>query len=194
MLFTMSILLCSFAFSSPKNEEPDPVAISPTLIFPVASMKAFVASFWGAAREGGVRKHEGIDIFAKKGTPVVAICDGVVEKVGTTPKGGKVVWLRSADHAWSVYYAHLNQQKVKVGQIVKKGEFIGTVGNTGNAKYTPSHLHFGIYTYNGAINPFPYVKSSPKIAKPYSNVQPKQPLVVDGKIMKAEDKTIGSLN
>ena len=178
ILFSMSIILCSFAFSSPKNEEPEPAMISPTLIFPVASMKAFVASFWGAAREGGIRKHEGIDIFARKGTPVVAICDGVVEKVGITSKGGKVVWLRATDHSWNVYYAHLDQQKVKRGQIVKKGELIGTVGNTGNAKYTPSHLHFGIYTYAGAVNPYPYVKSSPKISKPYSSVLPKDMIAV----------------
>ena len=180
VLFAILMLISSFAFSSPisENVEPTPSTISPTLIYPVASKKAFVGSFWGAAREGGRRSHEGIDIFAKKGTPVVAICDGIVVDVRITPKGGKVVWLRSVDHSWTVYYAHLDQQKVKEGQLIKKGELIGTVGNTGNARYTPAHLHFGIYTYNGAVNPYPYVKKSPKIAKPYSSVQPKEPLMV----------------
>jgi|GEM_PF-1775345 len=179
VLFAILILISSFAFGSPisENVEPTPATISPTLIFPVAHKKAFVGSFWGAARGGGVRKHEGIDIFAKKGTPVVAICDGVIVDVRTTPKGGKVVWLRSVDHSLTAYYAHLDQQKVKEGQFVKKGELIGTVGKTGNAKYTPSHLHFGIYTYSGAVNPLPYVKKSPKIAKPYSFAQPKEPLM-----------------
>jgi murein DD-endopeptidase MepM/ murein hydrolase activator NlpD len=183
MLFAMLISMSSFASNSPEfgNEEPTPSEISPTLIFPIANKKAFIGSFWGAGREGGLRKHEGIDIFARKGTPVVAICDGFVEKITTTPKGGKVVWLRSVDYSWSAYYAHLDQQKVKRGQFVRKGELIGTVGNTGNAKFTPSHLHFGIYSYNGAMNPFPYVQHSPKISKPYNSIQPKEPLVVNKK-------------
>ena len=185
MMFVMMIILSSFAIGSPifGKVEPTPSTISPTLIFPVASTKAFVASFWGAAREGGVRKHEGIDIFAEKGTPVVAICDGVVEDVRTTPKGGKVVWLRAVDYSWNVYYAHLDDQNVKEGQLVKKGELIGTVGNTGNAKYTPSHLHFGIYKYHRAVNPLPYVKKSPKIDKPYD---------VEENIMAGEDMLIDS--
>ena len=136
------------------------------LIYPVASKRSFVGSFWGASRDGGKRSHEGVDIFARKGTPVVAMSDGVVVSVGKGGRGGKTVWLRSFGHSWSEYYAHLDQQKVKVGQFVKKGQVIGTVGNTGNARYTPSHLHFGIYTTDGAINPFPYVKRSSRLSLP----------------------------
>ena len=66
----------------------------------------------------------------------------------------------------TAYYAHLDQQKVKTGQYVRKGQVIGTVGNTGNAKYTPAHLHFGIYKISGAVNPLPYVKNSKKIVVP----------------------------
>ena len=110
------------------------------------------------------KEHEGIDIFAKKGTAVVAVCDGIIVSSGNTPRGGKVLWLQSFRHRWKAYYAHLDQKKVKPGQFVKKGQVLGTVGNTGNAKYTPSHLHFGIYkSFGGAMNPLPYVKNSPRI-------------------------------
>ena len=57
----------------------------------------------------------------------------------------------------TLYYAHLDQQLVREGQLVKKGEVIGLVGNTGNAKHTASHLHFGVYTSYGPVDPLPYV-------------------------------------
>jgi murein DD-endopeptidase MepM/ murein hydrolase activator NlpD len=136
------------------------------MVYPVAGKKSFVGSFWGSVRDGGKRKHEGIDIFARKGTPVVAIADGVVVDAGNTPRGGKTVWLRSFNDDYYYYYAHLNEQFVKAGQTVRKGTHLGTVGNTGNAKLTPPHLHFGIYSYTGAINPLPYVKNLPKVAIP----------------------------
>ena len=145
------------------NIKPTP-ALSSSWVFPVWGKKSNIGSFWGDTRDGGKRKHEGIDIFAKKGTPVVAVYDGVIISKSTTPLGGKNLWLQSLRHPLRAYYAHLDQQKVKAGQFVKKGQVIGTVGNTGNAKYTPSHLHFGIYkSFGGAIDPLPYVKHSPKI-------------------------------
>jgi murein DD-endopeptidase MepM/ murein hydrolase activator NlpD len=150
------------AFIGPGGPGP---SLSRSLTFPVAGKKAKVGSFWGAERDGGKRKHEGIDIFAKKGTPVVAVCDGIIVSSGNTPRGGKTLWLQPVHHSWKAYYAHLDQKKVKPGQVVKKGQPIGTVGNTGNAKYTPSHLHFGIYkTFGGAMNPLPFVKNSPRIS------------------------------
>lgn len=137
------------------------------LVFPVAGKKSNIGSFWGDARDGGKRKHKGIDIFAKKGTPIVAITDGIIVSSGNTPRGGKHLWLQSVHHPWKAYYAHLDQQKARAGQIVKKGDIIGTVGNTGNAKYTPSHLHFGIYKWwSGAVDPLPIVKNSTKVALP----------------------------
>jgi murein DD-endopeptidase MepM/ murein hydrolase activator NlpD len=148
-------------------------AVSKSLAFPVSGKKSRIASFWGAQRDGGKRKHEGIDIFAKKGTPVLAISDGVIAARRSTPRGGKVLWLRPDAYSWSAYYAHLDKQKVHAGQYVHKGQVIGTVGNTGNARYTPSHLHFGIYTNKGAVNPFPYVKKSRKIVVPQKRSQKK---------------------
>lgn len=160
------LLSTTFSFASVFSSASKPTAaLSKSLVFPVSG-KSNIGSFWGAVRDGGRRKHEGIDIFARKGTPVVAICDGIIVSRGNTPRGGKTLWLQAVGHAWTVYYAHLDQQKVKVGQYVRKGEVIGTVGNTGNAKYTPPHLHFGIYTWLGAVNPLPYVKYSPKVKLP----------------------------
>ena len=168
LLFIVAFVSFSFTEKKPVNKKKSSSSISKNLVFPVAGKKSRVGSFWGDVRDGGARKHQGIDIFAKTGTPVVAICDGVIEEKGTTPRGGKILWLRSATHGWSVYYAHLDQFKVNQGQFVKKGQVIGTVGKTGNAKTTPAHLHFGIYTNKGAVNPLPYVKNSKKVAAPVS--------------------------
>jgi murein DD-endopeptidase MepM/ murein hydrolase activator NlpD len=64
----------------------------------------------------------------------------------------------------NLYYAHLDKQLVHAGQLVKKGDTLGLIGNTGNAKHTPSHLHFGIYGDHGAIDPWPFVNQSEKSA------------------------------
>lgn len=170
VLVALSVILFSFA-------KPPVSPISKSLIFPVAGKKSIIGSFWGAARDGGKRKHEGIDIFARKGTAVVAVSDGIIVSRGTTPRGGKILWLQSTSHPISAYYAHLDQHKVKTGEFVRKGQVIGTVGNTGNAKYTPAHLHFGIYKYTGAVNPLPYVKNSKKITVPSAS-RKLQPLAV----------------
>ena len=97
---------------------------------------------------------------------MVAISDGFIVEKDHTPIGGKTLWLRTADHRLTAYYAHLDKQKVKEGQFVRKGQVIGTVGNTGNALMTPSHLHFGIYKGNGPVNPLPYVKNATKVSSP----------------------------
>ncbi len=137
------------------------LTLLPAFAFPVKGKDArAIGSYWGASRGGGKRKHEGIDIFARRGTPVVAATDGVVSNVGTTRIGGKVVWVINKN-LQAVYYAHLDKQLVKTGQRVKAGQVLGTVGNTGNAKTTPAHLHFGVYRgWGGAVNPLPFVKKA----------------------------------
>jgi murein DD-endopeptidase MepM/ murein hydrolase activator NlpD len=165
------------------NNNPDTAG----MVYPVAGKKSFVGSFWGAVRDGGKRKHEGIDIFARKGTPVVAVADGVVVEAGNTSRGGKTVWLRSFNDDFYYYYAHLNVQLVRSGQTVKKGQHLGTVGNTGNAKLTPPHLHFGIYSFTGAINPLPYVKNLPKMAIPAKTKRPSQALKAKNPVKKRID-------
>jgi murein DD-endopeptidase MepM/ murein hydrolase activator NlpD/SH3-like domain-containing protein len=132
----------------------------PSLAFPVAGRDSRAArSLFGAARDGGARSHHGIDIFAPRGTPVLAASNGVVRNVGTSNLGGKVVWLSDPGRRQSLYYAHLDSQIVRAGAVVKVGDTLGLVGNTGNARTTPPHLHFGIYRRGeGPVDPFPFVQ------------------------------------
>ncbi|HYC30254.1 MAG TPA: peptidoglycan DD-metalloendopeptidase family protein, partial [Chitinophagaceae bacterium] len=134
------------------------ISAGPSLAYPLRSpAKNRIESFWGDARDAGARKHEGIDIFAPKLTPAVAAADGYVTRVNENTLGGKVVWMQPRNKNYVLYYAHLDQQLVTNGQEVKTGDTLGLVGNTGNARTTPPHLHFGIYTSGGAIDPFPFV-------------------------------------
>ncbi len=130
----------------------------PAYIFPVlAGKNNSIQSYWGAVRAGGARSHEGIDIFAKRGTPVVAATDGRITYTGEKGLGGKQVWLRDNKRNQSLYYAHLDSIHPNSGKV-KVGDTLGYVGNTGNARTTPPHLHFGIYkSYGGAINPLGFV-------------------------------------
>jgi len=140
--------------------------IAPTLAFPVSGGRENdVGSRWGAERDGGVRSHQGIDIFAKRGTPVIAAAAGVVRRVDETGLGGKVVWLTD-DAGNRLYYAHLDTQTVSGGERVESGDTLGTVGNTGNAITTPPHLHFGVYRRGeGALDPWWFVYR-PRVTEP----------------------------
>jgi murein DD-endopeptidase MepM/ murein hydrolase activator NlpD len=134
------------------------ITAGPSLSFPVsASGKPHIGSFWGDGRDEGSRKHEGIDIFAVKLTPAIAAAKGVVTGVTINKLGGNVVFMRPDNEDYTLYYAHLDVQTVQNGQSVKVGDTLGLVGNTGNARTTPSHLHFGIYTNGGAIDPLAFV-------------------------------------
>ncbi len=129
-----------------------------SIVFPVSGKDSgAVQSFWGDAREGGRRDHHGIDIFAPRGTPVVAVREGRISSTRVGGLGGKTVWLRD-NRGNNFYYAHLDAQLVERGQRVVPGDTLGLVGNTGNARTTPPHLHFGIYA-NGPHNPWPFVYS-----------------------------------
>lgn len=113
---------------------------------------------WGAARSGG-RSHEGIDIFAKRGTPVLSATQGVVTRIGENTLGGQVVWVMGPGRQMH-YYAHLDgYADIRRGQLVAPGDVLGFVGNTGNAKGTPPHLHYGIYAAGGALNPYPLLRA-----------------------------------
>lgn len=135
------------------------VQLEAQLAFPVQgrSMRA-VQSFFGADRDGGRRSHAGVDIFASRGTPVLAAAAGRAYRVGVTNLGGKVVWVRDDVRNARLYYAHLDSQAVANGQLIEVGDTLGFVGNTGNARTTPPHLHFGIYRSGmGAIDPVPFL-------------------------------------
>lgn len=133
------------------------ISITPVLVNPVfgASNKS-IQSFYGASRDGGKRSHEGVDIFANKGTPVIAPTDGFITRVGVNTLGGKVVWMKDNKRGHSYYFAHLDSQMVQPGLHVRQGHVLGVVGNTGNARRTPPHLHFGIYQ-SGSKDPLYYI-------------------------------------
>lgn len=134
----------------------------PAYLFPVAGKdNRAMQSFWGAGRDGGARSHEGIDIFAAKGTPVVAVADGRVSSSGEKGLGGKQVWLRETITNSSVYYAHLDSFIVSSGDAVMRGDTLGFVGNTGNAAGGAPHLHFGVYGMGGAVDPLAFIKQLP---------------------------------
>lgn len=110
---------------------------------------------WGAARSGG-RKHEGIDIFADRNTPVRSTGVGVVLNIGENNLGGRTVMVLGPA-GQRHYYAHLERYPAELteGDWVEAGDTLGYVGDSGNAQGTPPHLHYGIYTLQGAVNPYP---------------------------------------
>lgn len=105
---------------------------------------SFWYSPWG---KSGV--HKGIDIFAAKGTHVISSTDGIVIYTGDIEMGGKVVAILGPK--WRIYYyAHLNSINAQVLDYAGKGDIIGAVGDSGNAKGKPPHLHYSV------ISPIPY--------------------------------------
>lgn len=156
------------------------ITTEPVLLFPVEGKdEKAIQSFWGAPRDGGARKHEGNDIFASKGTPLLALTDGEITRLTNTGIGGNTVWLYDRERDLRYYYAHLDEQLVRQGQRVQRGDVVGTVGNTGNARTTPPHLHFGIYD-NGAIDPYPFLQNADELpaASPLVLDQPAAALTV----------------
>lgn len=129
---------------------------------------------WGDTRGfGGLRIHEGTDIFADHGTPVHATTYGVIELKGWNKFGGWRIGIRDTHNVYH-YYAHLShyQNGTEVGRIVKPGDTIGNVGSTGygppgtTGKFPP-HLHYGMYKDNGkqesSFDPYPYLKKWERI-------------------------------
>ena len=117
--------------------------------------KREIADTWQAPRGDG-RRHEGQDIFAPRGTPILSATSGYIYKIGENNLGGQTVSVISKG-ARIYYYAHLDSyaRNIHVGDRVTTRTVLGYVGTTGNAQGTPPHLHFGIYTSTGAINPLP---------------------------------------
>jgi murein DD-endopeptidase MepM/ murein hydrolase activator NlpD len=115
------------------------------LLMPIPSVSArAVVNTWGGLRDGG-RLHEGQDIFAPRGTPVLAAAPGFVYRIGLNNRGGNVVVVVAAGGRRH-YYAHLDAfGDIREGQAVDVHTVLGYVGTSGNAAGTPPHLHFGLY-------------------------------------------------
>jgi peptidoglycan LD-endopeptidase LytH len=139
------------------------VTVAGSLAFPVEGRDmGAILSFFGDDREAGRRVHHGVDVFAPRGTPVLAVSHGVVTRVGTQRLGGNVVWVRDEERGINQYYAHLDSQSVDEGTRVSPGDTLGTVGNTGNARTTPPHLHFGLYQRGeGPVDPWFFLFQPP---------------------------------
>ncbi|HXR98914.1 MAG TPA: M23 family metallopeptidase [Pyrinomonadaceae bacterium] len=131
-----------------------------------------VADTWGAPRGVG-RHHEGQDIFAAKGTPILSATNGFIYKIGENNLGGQTVSVIGSGGR-IYYYAHLDSyaKGIAVGDRVSKRTVLGYVGTTGNAQGTPPHLHFGIYTWTGAINPLPLLTD--RVAPTVTTAKPKE--------------------
>ena len=123
--------------------------------------------------------HEGTDILAAAGTPLVACERGVITRMGTNVLGGITVWLRG-ESGVSYYYAHLSGfgPGVGAGIVVEPATVLGFVGNTGNAQGTPPHLHFEVHPHGGVAStrtrcsPSPSTSSSPS---PSASTAPRSP-------------------
>jgi murein DD-endopeptidase MepM/ murein hydrolase activator NlpD len=131
-------------------------------VFPVAGSHSFSDTF-GAPRMFGTsyaHLHQGTDIFAASGTPLVAVERGVLISIGSDVLGGTKLWLVGASGT-RYYYAHLSAfaEGVAEGKVVAAGDVVGFVGNTGNAATTPAHCHFEVHPNGGpAVNPYPLLK------------------------------------
>lgn len=173
---SLSLLVALGAAERPRVHAEDIKSVAATkiiesaherLIIPVRGLTtANLANTWGAARSEG-RRHEGIDIMAAQGAPVLAAADGEIVRFWNSELGGTSIYQADASGQLVYYYAHLSARAegLDEGERVRQGEVIGYVGATGNA--TTPHLHFEIQRTSGArrwsrgraINPYPYLTS-----------------------------------
>ena len=131
-------------------------------VFPVVG-----ATTYGAAHHD----YPATDVFAPRGTPLVACVRAQVLRLSRTDtgKGGLSVTLRGED-GWRYYYAHLDTVRpdLRAGDTVEAGAPLGTVGNSGNARSTPTHLHLGISrtgSVAGQLSPYPYLQTWPPVTR-----------------------------
>ncbi len=170
------------ASSAPEKAKPTnvPIAVTPTttasfvaddnvaLLIPVQGVAAVqLQDTFSQARAQG-RVHEAIDIMAPRGTPVIAVADGTVEKLFTSVPGGLTIYQFEPGGRYAYYYAHLDRYADGLSEKtrIRRGEVIGYVGSTGNADPSAPHLHFAIFElgpekqwWKGtAINPYPVLR------------------------------------
>ncbi|HMK92113.1 MAG TPA: M23 family metallopeptidase [Thermoleophilia bacterium] len=143
---------------APATPLPDILLRFPGAVFPVVGTYTYTDTF-GAYRADMPSGHQGDDIFAAYGSPIVAVQDGTITGISTTTIGGNNIHLTTGRGDY-FYYAHLSRfaTGLQIGQVVVAGQTIGYVGNTGDAITTPSHLHFEIHPDGGAaVDPTPYL-------------------------------------
>ena len=156
LLKIILILIGLFAFAFMYARVPE------AIVMPVlnADKNSYDQHSFGAPRVG--HKHRGVDIFARKGTPVLSATSGIVVYTGVLSLGGNVVVVLSPTLKFH-YYAHLNEVKARKLEFVSSGDQIGTVGKTGNAKNTPAHLHYSVSYFSPFLqylDPVPLLNKS----------------------------------
>lgn len=160
--------------------EPKPVhkteakmAVVPQLQFmPVKGVtQKQIQNNFGDYRNGG-RTHKGIDIFAPSGRDLIAVTSGYIERT-SSKLGGNSIYLRG-DNGLTYYYAHLSRYhpKARSGERVDGGMVIGYVGNTGNARSTPAHLHFEIRKNGVPFNPYYTLRDPDMVVTPMGSSTP----------------------
>ena len=145
-----------------------PASSTTRLLIPVAGVRPeqLQDTFTDARSEG--RSHDAIDIIAPRGTPVLATIDGRVLRLFSSVKGGITLYQLGPDERTVYYYAHLDRYADGIieGLVLRRGETIGYVGDTGNATPGNYHLHFQVYRitdpkhfYTGDnLNPYPLLR------------------------------------
>ena len=122
-----------------------------------------------AAMRMGRLRHNAIDIMRPLGDPLIAVVDGVVEKLYNSRLGGITLYLLDKDKRFRFYYAHLDRyaEGIEEGMEIQKGDVLGYVGKTGNARWTDPHLHFQVMTTEATgswwkaaavLNPYPILR------------------------------------
>lgn len=161
----------------PPTESPTPVNSNfvgtVNLIIPVAGVKPeqLIDTFDDARSEG--RVHDAIDIMAPAETPVLAAADGKIVKLFQSERGGTTIYQLNANQDLIFYYAHLSRYAdgLAEGDLVRQGQIIAYVGDTGNAGAGNYHLHFSIaavsdpkrYWEGTNINPYPLLQNRAQI-------------------------------
>lgn len=134
-----------------------PIVTGSGFLCPVQGAVSFVDS-WGAPRSGG-RRHQGVDMMSREGTPTVAPVSGTVSHRGNSLGG--LSWYVDGDDGNLYYGTHLSAYANQGAGHVAAGTVIGYVGHTGNASATAPHLHFEIRPGGGsAVNPYPTVRAA----------------------------------
>ena len=147
------------------------------MYFPHQGLDVEFSNDWGAPRDGGARSHRGTDIFSPKLTPIVAVADGFITRIGESKRPGQQLRMRHAN-GWESWYFHLNNDNpgtddnragggaltfaegIEEEMFVTAGTVIAYVGDSGNAEHTQPHTHFELHHNGTALNPYPYLRAA----------------------------------
>ena len=157
--------------SAPPTDATTAAVEPPALSMPVQGLLGeSLRDTYADQRSGGARVHEALDLMAPRGTPVLAVDDGVITKLFLSKPGGITIYQFDPSRRFAYYYAHLDSYAAGLveGQAVRRGDLLGYVGSSGNADTAAPHLHFALFRLDAerrwwtgvAINPFPYLRGT----------------------------------